>query len=85
MFLLKVEGKNYTCGLMHRLVSSTKEWALREGKDWEPYKDQETNWSFHWEGDIVFHCVIFPAMLKAEGSIFCLIMFLPMSLELRRK
>jgi methionyl-tRNA synthetase len=31
------------CGLMHRLAISTKEWALREGKDWEPYwKDQET-------------------------------------------
>jgi methionyl-tRNA synthetase len=42
MFQLKVpKEKNYTCGLI--LISSTKEWALREGKDWEPYwKDQET-------------------------------------------
>jgi methionyl-tRNA synthetase len=24
--------------------------------------------SFHWEGQYRFHCVIFPAMLKAEGS-----------------
>ncbi|MEM9679031.1 MAG: methionine--tRNA ligase [Bacteroidota bacterium] len=51
-------------------ISSTKEWAEREGKDWRPYwKDQETT-LIHFIGkdNIVFHCIIFPAMLKAEGS-----------------
>jgi methionyl-tRNA synthetase len=51
-------------------ISATKEWAAREGKDWEPYwKDKETK-LLHFIGkdNIVFHCIIFPAMLKAEGS-----------------
>lgn len=51
-------------------ISSTKEWALRVGKDWEPYwKDKDTK-LIHFIGkdNIVFHCIIFPAMLKAEGS-----------------
>jgi len=51
-------------------ISSTKEWAEREGKDWEPYwKDKDTK-LIHFIGkdNIVFHCIIFPAMLKAEGS-----------------
>ncbi|HEX8576631.1 MAG TPA: methionine--tRNA ligase [Flavobacterium sp.] len=51
-------------------ISSTKEWAAREGKDWEPYwKDAGTKLvHFIGKDNIVFHCVIFPAMLKAEGS-----------------
>lgn len=51
-------------------ISSTKEWAEREGKDWEPYwKDSETKLvHFIGKDNIVFHCVIFPAMLRAEGS-----------------
>ena len=51
-------------------ISSTKEWAIREGKDWTPYwKDKNTK-LIHFIGkdNIVFHCIIFPAMLKAEGS-----------------
>ena len=51
-------------------ISSTKEWAKRVGKDWEPYwKDKNTK-LIHFIGkdNIVFHCIIFPAMLKAEGS-----------------
>ena len=51
-------------------ISSTKEWARANGKDWEPYwKDKETT-LLHFIGkdNIVFHCIIFPAMLKAEGS-----------------
>ena len=51
-------------------ISSTKEWAKAQGKDWEPYwKDQDTT-LLHFIGkdNIVFHCIIFPAMLKAEGS-----------------
>jgi methionyl-tRNA synthetase len=51
-------------------ISSTKEWAAREGKDWEPYwKDEDTKLvHFIGKDNIVFHCIIFPAMLKAEGS-----------------
>ena len=51
-------------------ISATKEWAKKEGKDWEPYwKDKDTK-MLHFIGkdNIVFHCVIFPSMLKAEGS-----------------
>lgn len=51
-------------------ISSTKEWAARKGKDWEPYwKDKDTKLvHFIGKDNIVFHCIIFPAMLKAEGS-----------------
>ena len=51
-------------------ISATKEWAEREGKDWEPYwKDQDTKLvHFIGKDNIVFHCIIFPSMLKAEGS-----------------
>ncbi|TPN83909.1 methionine--tRNA ligase [Aquimarina algicola] len=51
-------------------ISSTKEWAAREGKDWEPYwKDKDTKLvHFIGKDNIVFHCIIFPSMLKAEGS-----------------
>ena len=51
-------------------ISSTKEWATENGKDWEPYwKDKDTKLvHFIGKDNIVFHCIIFPAMLKAEGS-----------------
>lgn len=51
-------------------ISSTKEWAAREDKDWEPYWKSDDTKLVHFIGkdNIVFHCVIFPAMLKAEGS-----------------
>ena len=57
-------------------ISSTKEWAAREGKNWEDYwkldaADGGTSTKLvHFIGkdNIVFHCIIFPAMLKAEGS-----------------
>ena len=51
-------------------ISSTKEWAQREGKDWEPYWKDSNTTLVHFIGkdNIVFHCIIFPAMLKAEGS-----------------
>lgn len=51
-------------------ISSTKEWAAKEGVDWEPYwKDKDTQLvHFIGKDNIVFHCIIFPAMLKAEGS-----------------
>ncbi len=49
-------------------ISSTKEWAAREGKDWEPYwKDKDTELvHFIGKDNIVFHCIIFPAILKAS-------------------
>ncbi|OZV71160.1 methionine--tRNA ligase [Winogradskyella aurantia] len=51
-------------------ISATKEWAAREGKNWEDYwKDKDTTLvHFIGKDNIVFHCIIFPAMLKAEGS-----------------
>ncbi len=51
-------------------ISSTKEWAEREGTDWEPYwKDKDTKLvHFIGKDNIVFHCIIFPSILKAEGS-----------------
>lgn len=51
-------------------ISATKEWAEKNNADWEPYwKDQNTK-LIHFIGkdNIVFHCIIFPAMLHAEGS-----------------
>lgn len=51
-------------------ISSTKEWAQRVGKDWEPYWKSDDTKLVHFIGkdNIVFHCIIFPVMLKAEGS-----------------
>lgn len=51
-------------------ISSTIEWAERIGKNWEDYwKDSNTKLvHFIGKDNIVFHCIIFPAMLKAEGS-----------------
>ena len=51
-------------------ISSTKEWAKREGKDWEIYwKDKDTKLvHFIGKDNIVFHCIIFPCMLKAHGD-----------------
>jgi len=51
-------------------ISSTKEWAEREGKDWEPYWKSEDTKLLHFIGkdNIVFHCIIFPAILKAHGG-----------------
>lgn len=51
-------------------ISSTKEWAERVGKDWHPFWQDKDTELVHFIGkdNIVFHCIIFPAMLKAEGS-----------------
>lgn len=51
-------------------ISATKEWAEKAGKDWEPYWKRSDTKLVHFIGkdNIVFHCIIFPAMLKAEGS-----------------
>ena len=49
-------------------ISSTKEWAERVGKNWEPYwKDNDTELvHFIGKDNIVFHCIIFPCILKAS-------------------
>ncbi|TCP28311.1 methionyl-tRNA synthetase [Tenacibaculum skagerrakense] len=51
-------------------ISSTKEWAAREGKNWEDYWKDENTKLVHFIGkdNIVFHCIIFPSMLKAHGG-----------------
>lgn len=51
-------------------ISATKQWAKDHNKDWEPYwKDEDTK-LIHFVGkdNIVFHCIIFPIMLKASGD-----------------
>ncbi len=51
-------------------ISATKDWAKENNKDWEPYwKDEETKLvHFIGKDNIVFHCIIFPSMLKAQGE-----------------
>ncbi|WP_370424512.1 methionine--tRNA ligase [Tenacibaculum dicentrarchi] len=51
-------------------ISSTKEWAEREGKNWEDYWKKDDTKLVHFIGkdNIVFHCLIFPSMLKAHGD-----------------
>ncbi len=51
-------------------ISATKEWALANGKNWETYwKDEDTR-LIHFIGkdNIVFHCIVFPAILKSHGG-----------------
>ncbi|MBS4060790.1 MAG: methionine--tRNA ligase [Bacteroidetes bacterium] len=51
-------------------ISATREWSEKTGRDWEPYWKSEDSKLVHFIGkdNIVFHCIIFPAMLKSEGS-----------------
>ena len=51
-------------------ISSTKQWALENGKNWEEYWKGDDVHLVHFIGkdNIVFHCIIFPAMLKAHGD-----------------
>ena len=51
-------------------ISATKEWAEREGKNWEDYWKKDDTKLVHFIGkdNIVFHCIIFPSMLKAHGD-----------------
>ena len=51
-------------------ISATREWAEEHGKDWEPWWKDEESRLIHFIGkdNIVFHCIIFPSMLKQEGS-----------------
>ncbi|GAB3905520.1 methionine--tRNA ligase [Larkinella knui] len=51
-------------------ISMTKEWAEQQGRDWELYwRDKDTKLvHFIGKDNIVFHCIIFPAMLMHEAS-----------------
>ena len=60
------------CGLMHLLAIflPPKSGHVEKNKNWEIYwKDKETKLvHFIGKDNIVFHCIVFPAMLNAEGS-----------------
>lgn len=51
-------------------ISATKQWAEDHGKDWAPYWQSADTGLVHFIGkdNIVFHCLIFPAILKAHGG-----------------
>ena len=56
-------------------ISATKQWAIDNGKDWQQYWKKQANTEddaclMHFIGkdNIVFHCIIFPAILKAHGD-----------------
>ncbi len=52
-------------------ISATKQWALNTGNDWRPYWEDKDTKLVHFIGkdNIVFHCIIFPVMLKLHGNI----------------
>ena len=52
-------------------ISATKQWAINTGKDWKPYWEDKDTKLVHFIGkdNIVFHCIIFPVMLKLHGNI----------------
>ncbi len=51
-------------------ISATKAWAEANGKNWEDYWKSTDTKLVHFIGkdNIVFHCIIFPIMLKAHGD-----------------
>ena len=51
-------------------ISASREWAEQNNRDWKPYWQDKDSKLVHFIGkdNIVFHCIMFPAMLKAEGS-----------------
>jgi methionyl-tRNA synthetase len=52
-------------------ISATKQWAIENNKDWKPYWYDNDTRLVHFIGkdNIVFHCIIFPVMLKLHGNI----------------
>jgi methionyl-tRNA synthetase len=52
-------------------ISATKQWAIDNKKDWKPYWYDNDTQLVHFIGkdNIVFHCIIFPTMLKLHGNI----------------
>jgi methionyl-tRNA synthetase len=59
-------------------ISSTRQWAKENNKDWESYwkGDQVELIHFIGKDNIVFHCIVFPSMLKAHGE-FALPKYVP--------
>ncbi len=51
-------------------ISATKQWALENNKNWEDYWKSENTELIHFIGkdNIVFHCIIFPIILKTHGE-----------------
>jgi methionyl-tRNA synthetase len=51
-------------------ISATREWARQHGKNWEDYWKSPDTRLLHFVGkdNIVFHCIIFPIVLKAHGD-----------------
>lgn len=51
-------------------ISATKQWATDNGKNWEDYWKSEDTELVHFIGkdNIVFHCIIFPIILKEHGD-----------------
>jgi methionyl-tRNA synthetase len=51
-------------------ITNTKVWADQNGKNWEDYWKSEDARLIHFIGkdNIVFHCIIFPIILKAHGE-----------------
>jgi methionyl-tRNA synthetase len=51
-------------------ISATKQWAIDNNADWKPYWQDKETALIHFIGkdNIVFHCLIFPAILKAHGD-----------------
>lgn len=51
-------------------ITATKVWAEEKGKNWEEYWKGENSEIVHFIGkdNIVFHCIIFPILLKEHGS-----------------
>ena len=51
-------------------ITNTKVWAEKNGKNWEDYWKSEDSRLIHFIGkdNIVFHCIIFPIILKAHGD-----------------
>ncbi len=51
-------------------ISATRQWAEDNGKNWKDYWQDKKSGIIHFIGkdNIVFHCIIFPAILKAHGD-----------------
>jgi len=52
-------------------ISATRQWAIDNKRDWKPYWYENDTKLVHFIGkdNIVFHCIIFPVMLKLHGNI----------------
>ena len=51
-------------------ISFTQEWAEKNGKNWKDFWQNKETDLIHFIGkdNIVFHCIIFPSMMKAHGD-----------------